>query len=213
MKLNPSRPPVHDDEFLSALADGEADDAALQAACAVWGSDESVRERWHCYQLIGDVLRSDDLGAAPAHDEAFLRGLRQRLAAEPVVLAPARLSSFRLGGLRQVRRRWMATTAVAAGFVAVAGVTVVSRMNAVDGQGPLLASGTPGVVAQTVSATPNVAAVGLNTGEAASDAPQVADGKLIRDARLDRYFAAHRLYGADVGRSAVLQAVTSRGDR
>ena len=43
---------------------------------------------WHAYQLIGDVLRSEDLAAEPAADEAFLVALRARLADEPVVLAP-----------------------------------------------------------------------------------------------------------------------------
>ncbi|UUX96794.1 sigma-E factor negative regulatory protein [Aquabacterium sp. J223] len=190
--------------MLSALVDGEADDAALRDACDAWASDDRLRERWHCYQLIGDVLRSDDLGAEPAHDEVFLRRLRERLADEPVVLAPSR-APLRLERLRVVRRRWMATTAVAAGFVAVAGVTIVTRLNAPQGGGPVLAGAPAGAAPQVVSTVP--------AADAAVEAPQLADGKLIRDARLDRYFAAHRPYGADLGRNAAAQAVPARNDR
>jgi hypothetical protein len=59
--------------------------AGLQA----WRDDARARETWHAYHLIGDVLRSEELAHAPARDEAFLAGLRQRLAAEPAILAPA----------------------------------------------------------------------------------------------------------------------------
>lgn len=75
-------------EKLSALADGELDSASVAYACAAWRDDEDVRVSWHAYQLVGDVLRSDDLASTPEHDGAFLAALRARLADEPVVLAP-----------------------------------------------------------------------------------------------------------------------------
>ena len=62
---------------LSALADGEA--SSLVQACQAWRDDAHARETWHAYHLIGDVLRSEELAHAPARDEAFLAGLRQRL--------------------------------------------------------------------------------------------------------------------------------------
>src|SRR5690349_2794071 len=102
-------------EQLSALADGELDDAA--PACAGW-REERVRATWHCYQLIGDVLRSDDLAGSPVRDAALLRRVREALAREPVVLAPEPLPA----AAAEPRRGWRAAGAIAAGFVAVAGV-------------------------------------------------------------------------------------------
>src|ERR1700742_2220616 len=74
--------------ILSALADGDATDSEAARAFQAWRDDADARASWHTYQLIGDVLRSDDLAVEPAADEAFLVSLRARLAAEPVVLAP-----------------------------------------------------------------------------------------------------------------------------
>jgi sigma-E factor negative regulatory protein RseA len=75
----------------------------------------------------------------------------------------------------------MAPTAVAAGFVAVAGVLMVTRVASPDGAAPSLTASTaapvPGVVPATVSAP-----------TAAEAAP------MIRSAELDRYLAAHRQY-------------------
>ena len=151
-------------QSLSALMDGRVDDASLDGAFAAWRSDAQARECWHAYHLIGDVLRSDELAVQPAHDEAFLTALRGKLAAEPVPLAPGRH-----GGERRWRQRLVAPAAVAAGFVAVAGVLVILRGAAPQegGQGALVAGGT---AADTL----------------------VVNRQVIRDARLDRYLAAHR---------------------
>ena len=65
-------------EQLSALADGELEAGAVAAACASWRDDESARARWHSYQLIGDVLRSDDLASSAEKDAAFMAALRTR---------------------------------------------------------------------------------------------------------------------------------------
>src|SRR5471032_2121045 len=74
--------------ILSALADGDATDSEAARAFQAWRDDPDARASWHAYQLIGDVLRSDDLAVEPAADERFLVALRARLADEPVVLAP-----------------------------------------------------------------------------------------------------------------------------
>lgn len=127
--------PQHPHECLSALADGDAQ--ALAAACGQWRDNEAARQAWHSYHLIGDVMRSDELAARPAHDAAFLAGVRARLAAEPVVLAPQPVS-------HPPRRRqpWLLPAAAAAGVAVVAGVLVVARVGApgaVPG-GPVLAT-------------------------------------------------------------------------
>src|ERR1700712_1139887 len=74
--------------ILSALADGDATESEAARAFQAWHEDDDARCSWHAYQLIGDVLRSEDLAAEPAADERFLVALRARLADEPVVLAP-----------------------------------------------------------------------------------------------------------------------------
>lgn len=193
-------------ERLSALADGElgADDVAR--ACAAWRDDEPARAAWHAYQLIGDVLRSDDLASRPAGDAAFLAALRVRLAAEPIVFAPQPLETPQAdvhvaplvaagGGTRARRWSWMGTSAVAAGFVAVAGVLVLTRSPGVApqpevrGNAPSLAQVSP------VAAPAQAVVVQASTAAQPAEPPAlVASGKLIRDARLDRYLAAHKQF-------------------
>jgi sigma-E factor negative regulatory protein RseA len=149
---------------LSALMDGEAstDGGADSVAtvCRRWREDADARTHWHSYHLIGDVLRSDDLGQRSAADAAFLQAVRARLAQEPVVLAPTappvavsppiaepavvngatpttapRRTPFHL-------RRWAAPVGMAAGVALVAGAVLVTRPG--GGQdGPVLATTAP----------------------------------------------------------------------
>jgi sigma-E factor negative regulatory protein RseA len=181
-------------EQLSALADGELGETAAAQACASWRGDADTRASWHAFHLIGDVLRSEDLASDPARDAGFLAALRVRLEAEPVVLAPRPLEYAAplaqpvpqfANGARGPRRSWMAASVVAAGFVAVAGVVVLTRGPAVSTPDATLAQGAAGV--KNVSASAPVTA---------SADPQVlvANGKLIRDVRLDRYLAAHKQF-------------------
>ncbi len=164
MNANPNRANAAAEdrhESLSALADGDA--AALEDACLRWREDPEARARWHAYHLIGDVLRSDDLASPPVRDAAFLRGLRERLAAEPVVLAPP--------APRRGRHWLLPGAAAAAGFVAVAGVMVVLR------------NGTPAPEVPVAAAAPQPGAV----------VPVVATPEIvIRDPKLERLLAMHR---------------------
>jgi sigma-E factor negative regulatory protein RseA len=174
-------------EQLSALADGELDDAA--SICARWREDAGVRETWHCYQVIGDVLRSDDLAGAPDRDAAFLCRLRERLAGEPVVLAPVpvqRVAAERRGG-------WRAAGAIAAGFVAVAGVYMAVRP-ASEGVSRVAVATAPGARAETPSPL-------LASQVAPAFATTDPDVRLVRDARLDAYLAAHKQFA---GSSSVI---------
>ncbi|MGC4078210.1 MAG: sigma-E factor negative regulatory protein [Rubrivivax sp.] len=184
--MNPNRtsatPPADSTaSLLSALADG--DPSALDEGCARWRDDPQARRTWHAYQLIGDVMRSEDLANSASHDCAFLTGLRARLAEEPVVLAPQPLErpAAAAGGARR-RHAWLAPAAVAAGFVAVAGVVVVTRMST-------LAPSGGAVLADAPPANPGLS---LATTGAAAPRALVVEGRLIRDARLDAYLRAHR---------------------
>ena len=172
---------------LSSLMDGDLPDGEAARACILWRQDMATRQDWYAYHLIGDVLRSDELAAPPARDEGFLRALRLRLADEPVPFAPAALPAALAAPLPQVAngaavatpahqaagrgRVWLlAPVAVAAGFMAVARVMVVTRMVAPHPAGTLLAA----------------------AGSASTATPAAASAALVRDAQLDRYLSAHR---------------------
>lgn len=179
-------------EALSALMDGEVQDPAEVAqGCRAWRDDVRLRESWHCYHLIGDVLRSDDLAAGVARDPGFLLGLRARLEVEPVVLAP----SPRPVAARARRWRWAAPAAVAAGFVAVAGVLVVTRA---PEPGPA-----PVPVAQGAVAVP--------APEAEPAVVRVNNSQMIRDAQLDRYLDAHQQFAraTALGATGLLRRATT----
>jgi sigma-E factor negative regulatory protein RseA len=165
---------------LSSMVDGEAGHDAQERCLALWGERADARERWRHYQLIGDVLRSRELAREGAHDAAFLTALRARLAREPVVLrpAPAAVSSKRL-------RAWSTPVAAAAGVAAVAGVVAMLR-TPVAPEAALVANGRVEAKPAMVASAPPVAAL---------QAQQPVTVRLIRDAKLERYFAAHRQSG------------------
>lgn len=195
-------------ERLSALADGEMHSGDVSQVMAAMRTDERVQggvcETWHAYQLIGDAMRSADLAKA-SRDDLFLARLRERMAREPVILAP-QLAAPELelpaeprvaaagGALRAARRRpWASPLAAAAGVMAVAGVLVVTRMSQEPAQ-----TGAP--MATLVQSAPVAAPrlVSAQTGSAAVPAEQrveMASGTLVRDAKLDRYLAAHKQFG------------------
>ena len=170
---------------LSALLDGDpqgGDAHAVQRACAYWREDARARQDWHAWSLIGDVMRSDELAQPPSRDAAFLARLRERLADEPVVLAPAPAAPVAPAAARGWRHTWRQTllvpTAVAAGFVAVASVLVVARTGPPPATPVLATAPGPGLSAVSVP------------GALASSSPGGAG--IIRDPQLDSYLRAHQ---------------------
>jgi len=151
-------------EALSALADGEASDRDLARACAGWRDDESARQRWQSYHLVGEVMRSDaDARPGRRSDADFLAAFRDRLAQEPVVLAPPRVQPPQVAPAAASdavaaplhRRRWAGPMSVAAGFVLLLG-GVVSALNG-GGLSPSLQPGAqPDQMAQAPAAGPVV---------------------------------------------------------
>ncbi|HSI58077.1 MAG TPA: sigma-E factor negative regulatory protein [Ideonella sp.] len=221
MMTEPSNDQERALQQLSALADGECEPGQLLAACDVWRRDGRVRASWHAYALIGDVMRSDDLASPVAHDAQFLQGLRARLAAEPVILAPAAAPSQPVevpvqgmprlavggggAGLGFVgrgsvhRRRWVAPAAVAAGFVVVTGAMVAMRSSVPD-------SGALALVQNSPLRNPP------RTEQLLFD-PEVA---IVRNPELDRYLNAHRQYTqgpALAGPGGVRQVADTPGGR
>lgn len=189
-------------QWLSDLADGRLDGHALERACRAWSEEAEARSTWHAYQVIGDVMRSDELAAGAGDDAAFLARLRGRLADEPVVVAPAARpasalpapaarptrTSAALQILAAGRSRWLRPMAAAAGFVAVAGVVVVLRQADPAAAGPAgaqwAAGGTVAVPVSTLGAGPVA-----QRPVAAADPLQ---GQMLRDAQIDAYLRAHR---------------------
>jgi sigma-E factor negative regulatory protein RseA len=186
-----SKRPAGDE--LSSLMDGELEASAVGRLCSQWRDDEEARANWHAYHLIGDVLRSDDLVSDAAHDAAFLAAFRQRLAQEPVVLAPAAAVGASAKSQVKRRRAWAAPAAVAAGFVAVAGVLVVTQMSG----GLRGAQADPNLAISPEAGLGGMVTVSAGSAPSfANDPPAVVlNGQLIRDVRLDEYLAAHKKFG------------------
>ncbi len=211
-------------ERLSALTDGELNGPMTAHACNLWREAPQARRTWYAYHLIGDVLRSDDLACDPSADADFLATFRTRLQVEPVVFAPelpqplqpaVPVSESALGmaqgkgrwqhkgrspglphvvnGLSSRRWSWMVPSAVAAGCVAVASVVVIARPFGTP-PSALAGADSPGIIAPLNRSTGPAPAATVPS--AAYSEPEVAvfDGRLIRDARLDRYLVAHKQF-------------------
>lgn len=184
MKPQPTHPAKATDDlsaddprrWLSALADGDAE--AVHSACSYWRDDPAARQTWHAYHLIGDVLRSEELARPPAHDAVFLAGLREKLAVEPVPLAP-------VAPVQKARRTqaWLLPVAAAAGFVVVAGVLVVTR----------LGSPVAPVPAAVLAGASGAGLTVVNTaGQPAAQAREQREAGFIRDPLLDEYLRVHQ---------------------
>ena len=166
-----------DQEQLSALMDGELPGEQTGGACRAIGRDAVLRADWAAYHLIGDCLRSAELAQVP--DDAFVLRLRQRLAHEPVVLAPAPAAA-------PTSRRWAAPVAAVAGVAMVAGTLFVVAPR----------TSNPGSQLSDASQRVDAGAVALAASSAVGPTPLT----LVRDAQLDRYLAAHKQF---VGVSAL----------
>jgi len=196
-------------EQVSALADGhlqgEAFAQAIEAVCA----DGEARAAWQAIHVAGDVLRSGS-HAQCTDTSAFLSRFQQRLAAEPVVLAPVVIPVAAPVALPAQRRaeaanepvfRWK-LVAGAASLMAVAAIswTLVGNGAAVQQAGPQVAS----VQQQQQPAVNSVlAAAAVNSDLPATNTltptrvivgngnPQV----MLRDPRLDQLLEAHQQAG------------------
>jgi len=210
-------------EALSALADGEAQPSEVARACAAWKDQAEARATWHAYQMIGDVMRSDDLAQA-GEGSAFLKNFRERLAQEPVVLAPSAAAAQRPARVfapvqqpaaaAQLRRRtWAGPMAVAAGFVMVVGALLSSQVvpggtpssggvpmaqasNGLGGDLSLSVAPAPAGNNGFISVADAVKAQGVSDGPSFSRPEEPA--VLIRDPQLDRVLASqHAASSAD----------------
>lgn len=174
---------------MSSLADGVLADrsADLSSALTVWRQDADARQAWHCYHLIGDVMRSEDLAVEPGRDQDFLLRLRERMESEPVHLGAAVPATEKVPAVPVEAREpvqpshrawgspWRAGAALAASVAVATVVLLVSRPDSTgtDASAPVVAgSGAP-----SVSAPPVVA----------------VDAVVLRDPRLDEFLLLHQM--------------------
>ncbi len=182
---------------MSSLLDGDwggMPGGGAGSALRAWRDDTDTRQAWHVYQLIGDVMRSDDLARPAAQELAFLSQLRDRLETEPVHLRPATASapgspvSAVTQGATSVRLlgRWQAGAALAASVAVLAVTLLVSRVGGLaPGNGePTLASHRAGPVANSGSSGVVVGAVPVAV---------VNSGGVLRDPRLDEFLRLHQM--------------------
>lgn len=160
-------------EALSSMVDGEAGPGDEARCLAHWRERADLRERWHEYQVIGDAMRSAELVGDAVRDAAFLRAFRARIEQQRVVVPITAARAARPAA------RWLGALAVAAGVGAVA--LTLALFDPSGGvprpETTLAAAPAPGASLPRPEAEPPVL---------------VVNGQLIRDARLDRYLAAHR---------------------
>lgn len=175
-------------EQVSAAMDGDAQ--AADAVARAWKNQATVRADWHAYQLIGDVLRSADCANPASRDEALLQRVRERLAAEPVVLAPVSVP------VASKRAHWWAPAAVAAGFIAVMGLVVLQpQKDAGQGVGVTAAAGGSVLPVGQAGFQPREAIAAPSLASTAPGASGASGGSMmIRSAELDRYLAAHKQF-------------------
>lgn len=163
-------PRVH--ALVSALVDGELQQAEFAEAMDVLETDPQARRCWRDYHLVGDILRQGSAALPGARDEAFVARLRTRLDQErsqPVLHAVAPVLVADRPGANDAVWRWK----LVAGLCSVMAVAVLGW--------------------QLLVQRPDVSAPQL-----ASVAPASAPaetGVMIRDPRLDQLIAAHQQQG------------------
>jgi sigma-E factor negative regulatory protein RseA len=112
-------------DWLSDLMDDEAGTHELEAAIKRLCQDEAAQERWALYHSIGDAMRGTQMLSPD-----FEQSLRERLAAEPTVLAP-----------RLRRYAAPAAMALAASLAVVSVVTLMPGMGGSQPGGQQMAQG------------------------------------------------------------------------
>ena len=149
---------------LSALMDGELNELDAQREIARLRSDPESRERWESFHVIGDAMRGQSVLST-----GFSAALASRLAEEPTVLSPRRLS-------RQTKRIATYALSAAASLFAVAFVGWV-------------AISPTGVVGPQASLTPISAS---STTQVAGAQPAMAETSVSSDGRMNEYLLAHQ---------------------
>jgi sigma-E factor negative regulatory protein RseA len=184
-------------DVVSALCDGELDEQALSRLLAA--DDGETQGRWHRYQLIGDVLRGHRavLSSCPPSD--FLDRLHAGLAADAPLARPAVVTVPEAPPARNEAAndgvfRWK----MVSGFASVVAVASIGwnllGATAPTGRGDAqLVQAAPTAPAATPAAAPVL--VAAPTAEPRPVVVSTPQGRVIRDAALERLLAEHRQHG------------------
>ncbi len=169
-------------EALSSFMDGEMEPERVDAFVKACGQGMELRQEWAVYHCIGDVLRSEDMGA---HSNRLSQVVSARLADEPFLLASPR----RPAAHASMRR--VASMAAAVAGVAVVAYIALPRWN---GGSEKLAQDA-GSGGQKVVAP--VAKVGTATSPVSAAAPVVSS----------EFLAAHRQYSGGIAMQGMVGQV------
>jgi sigma-E factor negative regulatory protein RseA len=110
-------------EKLSAMLDGNVDDAMVRALFTRLKHDTAFRDEWDTYCLVGDFIR----GYAPPELEGFTERVMARLDKEPTILVPPGSKNRKPVSTVQYfwQHRLLPIAASVMGVLAVGGVVAV----------------------------------------------------------------------------------------
>jgi sigma-E factor negative regulatory protein RseA len=149
------------EEKLSAMLDGDVDDAVALALFKRLKNDKTLRDDWDAYCLLGDAIRGDVSLDGGHPDDGFVARVMSRLDDEPTILAPQRREHGVPHGSSSLWHRLLPVAASVMGVLAVGGV-VATLSSGGGGEPPL-------EVAQVMEipsvAAPDVAPVVARTAE------------------------------------------------
>ncbi|WDZ97861.1 sigma-E factor negative regulatory protein [Herbaspirillum sp. WKF16] len=199
-------------EQISALADGELGSEETTIALAALRSSKDAGEAWETYHQIGDVLRSEEMGAPLS--AGFSARMSALLDAEPTIVAPqapveaaspaAVVQPAAANGDHRAQRprllgRFLLPGAAAAA-AAVAAVFVAMPQQAVVTADAKIAAPMAQVASAPVAVPSAIASVSARGGDAsgAQNVTQLStlaqQGEVKRDPRIDDYLFAHQRF-------------------
>lgn len=196
----------HDIELLSALKDGELDEQQTARLLSRLTEDPALRQRWHRYHLVGDVMRNN-IPTLFQHNLADR--IKTALLTEPTVLSPS--SPLTLPIIKPKHDKTFTGYAVAAS-VAVVGFLTVGLVSNKLGQDPnQLASSAPVLSTSSLLAQPAGSSLGV-----ASNLESNVAGSMERAAQvtlqaeepnLQPYMLHHELSAPTMARSSLTSQV------
>ncbi|MDZ7938643.1 MAG: sigma-E factor negative regulatory protein [Rhodoferax sp.] len=164
--------PLPLEEQLSAFVDGELSHDAVAQLLADVTLQDNLRDDWHAYHVVGDVLRNEAL-APRGTDTAFWSRVEQRLTQESARPEPMPEMVLVPRPMAPANQRWAWLVGAALSVVAL--TVSVGIWQRTDVAGAQLAASTPTVVIATA-------------------VPESAD-VMIRDSHLDALMQAHQQLG------------------
>ncbi len=201
---------VEDAQWVSLLADGELPAQDMDRVLAHLAHSDEAQQTWGRYHLIGEVLRTGDVGARK-HDPDFVQKLRRKLAQETIEFVAVDAIPISATGQKSIKM----ASANDGWWRRVAGVASVALVGVLTWQGyALLGSHSAGASAQLAQTDDSAAVVATTGPTVAADAgaagtvksaPSTSTASLdsageqqavmLRDPRLDALLAAHRQFG------------------